>query len=267
MKRVAFAAALLVVGSTGLGWAHEGPEEHDHGAPEHDAASEHGAAEHGEHGTAEHAGHGSEGHAAGGHGHHGDHMPTFSDINWFTGLIGEKEGVEPGLLWRAPGTPVPLGALLLNTAVLFYFLGSKGGPAIRQGLLARKQRIAGDIEAARAMKAEAEEQLAHYEGQLAQMEAEMERIKSDMREQAKLERERILADAAVRRETMARDTHLLITQELNAAREAIAQTTASEAVKQARKLIAESLTAQDHDRLAQEQLSGIAKGVQSEVRS
>ncbi|HSC88029.1 MAG TPA: ATP synthase F0 subunit B [Polyangiaceae bacterium] len=229
---------------------HEAAAAHE-AAPAHDAASEHGAAD-------PHGGHGE------GHGHHA--APQFSDINWFTGLVGESKTAEPGLLWRRPGTPVPLGALLINTAILFYLLGSKGGPAIKQALIARKQRVAGDIEAARVMKAQAEEQLAHYEAQLEQMEAEMERIKSEMREQAKVERERILADAAVRREAMERDAHQMIGQELNAARETIAQTTAREAVKEARKLIAQHIQTQDHERLAQDQLASLGKNF-SGVRS
>ena len=80
----------------------------------------------------------------------------------------------------------PVGALLINTAILFFLIGRFGGPGIKQGLKDRKQRIAGDIEKAAEMKAEAEEQLAHYEEKLAQMESEMERIKKEMAEQAEV---------------------------------------------------------------------------------
>ena len=48
------------------------------------------------------------------HGAHGDaHAPTFDDVNWFYGFLGEKEGVEPDLLWRPTGMPVPLSKYVL----------------------------------------------------------------------------------------------------------------------------------------------------------
>jgi len=257
-------AVCLALGSSlcaSVARAHEGPDGRDHAAavhaasglaasaPEHDAASEHGQGE---------QAHGAEAHG---------HAPHVSDINWFTGMIGESADAEPGLLWRAPGTPVPLGALLINTAILFFLLGRLGGPAVKKGLVERKQRIAGEIEAARVMKADAEEQLAHYETQLGQMESEMERIKAEMREQSQLERERILAEAKARREVVEREAHLAITQESNAAREAISQSVAREAISAARALIARSLNEQDHERLAKDLLASVEKNVKSEARS
>lgn len=225
-----------------------------------ESAPHHAVDAHGHHGDA----HGS--HAEGAHGHHG-HVPQFSDINWFTGLIGEKEGVEPGLLWRAPGTPPPLGALILNAAVLFFLLIRFGGPAIKQGLIDRKKRVASDIEAARAMKIEAEAQLAHYEQKLSSMAAEMERIQAEMREQARAERERILAEVEGRRQALEREARVLVSQELNAARELISQKVVRQAVQAARESIVKSLNAEDQERLAQEQLSSVESVVRSEVQS
>lgn len=192
-------------------------------------------------------------HEAHGHGH----VPHFSDINWFHGLIGEKEGVEPSLLWRAPGTPVPLGALFLNTAVLFFLIGRFGGPAIQSGLKGRKERIAGDIERAAEMKKEAEGQLAHYEGKLAEMASEMDRIKQEMREQAEADRQRILADAQQRREGLERDARLMLAQELAHARHEAISKAVSGAVQAAREQIEKNLNSQDQERLAAELLGSV----------
>lgn len=219
------------------------------------------AREHGDHG----ADHGHDDHGSAHGGHH--HTPRFSDINWFTGLIGEKEGATPGLVWRAPGTPPPLGAMLINAAVLFYILGRIAGPAIRTGLVDRKKRIAGDIQAAAAMKAEAEEQLAYYEGKLREMNAELERITSEMRDQAQADRKRILAEAEQRREAMALEARELVEQELATAREVVAKTVAREAVRIARELVAQSLNPQDQERLAQDLLQSVDHSVRREVRS
>lgn len=194
----------------------------------------------------------------GGHDAHGaDHVPHFSDINWWYGLIGEKEGVPPSLLWRPPGTPIPLGALLLNTAILFFLIGRFGGPGIRQGLIDRKKRIAGDIERASEMRKEAEGQLAHYEEKLEQMEAEMARIKNEMREQAELDRKRALDDAQARRVTILQESKTLIEQELRQARHDATLKAVSGAVLAAREEIKKNLSLQDHERLSQDLLGSL----------
>lgn len=206
-------------------------------------------------GTLEHPTHDDEGHA--------HHVPHFSDINWFYGLIGEKEGVEANLLWRPPGTPVPLGALLINTAILFFLIGKFGGPAISGGLVSRKQRIAGEILAAAKMKQEAEEQLAHYEGKLKELGEEMQRIKDDMRAAAESDRERILADAKVQREAMERDAQKLVAQELAHARHEATLRAVSQAVQVAREQIQSSLNPQDHERVA----GGLLSSLQAHLKA
>lgn len=196
------------------------------------------------------------GHHESGHGHDG-HVPRFSDINWFYGLVGEKEGAEPSLLWRPVGMPVPFGALILNTAILFFLIGRFGGPSIKEGLVGRKERIAGDIESAARMKAEAEQQLAHYEGKLAEMEADMKRIREEMRLQAEADRVQILADAQKRRDALESEARVLLAQELSQARQDATQRAVTGAVQAAREQIQKHLTAQDQERLARDLLGSL----------
>jgi len=226
-------------------------------AEQHEAAFEHAAAD--EHAAAS-AGHGD----SAGHGH--GHVPQLSDINWFTGLIGEKEGVEPGLLWRAPGTPVPLGALLINTALLFFLLGRFGGPAVSAGLKARKEHLAGDIERASAMKKEAEQQLAEYEGKLSEMAAEMTRIKRDLREQAEMERSHVLSEAKARAREIAEEARQAVAQELADARQHAVEGAVESAVQLAEQALVSRLTADDQGRLAQDLFSGLDRHL-GEARS
>lgn len=201
----------------------------------------------------DHSESGADTHAGG----HGQHVPHFSDINWFTGLIGEKEGVEPSLLWRPVGMPVPLGALLINTAILFFFLGRFGGPAISSGLKARKEQISSEIDRAAAMKRDAESQLAHYEGKLAEMAAEMDRIKQDLREQAQLERKRVLSEANDRAESLRKEAEKLIEQQLDQARLEAIERAVVVAVTRARSELAQSLESTDQNRLAQDLFSSL----------
>jgi F-type H+-transporting ATPase subunit b len=238
-------ALLLATSLLSLSAFGEG-EGHDHGAG-HDQAAEHAAGH--EAGHSDEAGHGD----AHGHGH----VPHFSDINWMYGMLGEKEGVEPSLLWRSPGMPIPLFALLLNTAILFFLIGRFGGPGIKQGLVDRKQRIAGDIEKAAKMKAEAEDQLAHYEEKLEKMEAEMTRIKNEMQEQAEADRQRIIADAKERRAVMEAEAKLLIEQELAQARQDAVLKAVSGAVAAAREQVIKNMNAQDQERLATDFLGSL----------
>ncbi len=199
--------------------------------------------------------HGASGHGASGHGDH--HVPQWSEINWYHGVLGEKEGHEPSLLWRAPGTPVPLLTLLLNTAVLFFLLGRIARPALKTGLKSRKERIAGDIEFASKMKADAEEELAKYESKLEKMEAEMQRIRTEMREQAETERETILADAKTRRAALEKDAQDRIAQELAEAKKEATRLAISQAISVAQSEIAKNITHQDQDKLAQDLLGGL----------
>lgn len=233
-------ASLFTLGLAvwGVTWAGEARADHHHADHHHAAA------------------HVVEGDTHAAHAHE-DHVPTFAEINWWFGWLGEKEGATPGLLWRAPGTPPPLSATILNTAIVFFLLGRILGPTIKGGLASRKKRIAGDIEAATAMKAEAEEQLAYYEGRLREMEAEMERIKAEMSAQAQAERQRILEEAQVRRVSLEQEARKLVAHELSAAREKIAKAAAAQAVESARALLLSSVGPQDQDRLAQELLGSL----------
>lgn len=204
------------------------------------------------------------------HGHdaHG-HVPHFSDINWATGFLGEKEGVKPSLLWRPVGTPIPLGALLLNTAILFFLIGRFGGAGIKKGLVDRKSRIAGDIERAAAMRADASRQLAHYEGKLSEMESELTRIKAEMEEQARIQRDQILNDARQRRVQIEQEAQRLVVQELAQARHEAVSKAVSGAIAAAREEIQKNLTDKDQEKLSQELLGSLAAHVKkvSEVRS
>lgn len=183
------------------------------------------------------------------------HVPHLSDVNWYYGLLGEREGVEPSLLWRTPGMPVPVAAMALNTLLLLWLLIRFGGPLVRAGLTSRKQRVESGIQSAAAMKREAEQQLAHYEGKLARIDQEIENVRAQMREQAEAERKRVLAEARLRHEQMDRDVGILLGQELKAAREDLFHAVVAQAMQAAEETIRRELSPEDHRRLAEELLT------------
>jgi F-type H+-transporting ATPase subunit b len=247
MKKLSVFCASLLLGGVlaGASPAFAQSEEHPQGAP---AADAHVAAEGEGHG--EHAAHGerAEGH---------DHAPTFDDVNWIYGFLGESDDAEPSILWRPKGMPVPFGALALNAAILYFLLFKFGKKPISEGLKARKLGIMKGMEDAAKMKAEAEASLAKYQAKLDNIEDEIARIKQDMKEAGEAESARILSEAKERRARMERDARTLVEQELKAARESLLRDTVRAAVKSAEQTLTAKVGDADQQRLADEYLAQI----------
>ncbi len=226
-------------------------DEHGHAADTHAAAGPEQAAsaEHAEHGHA--AAHDEHG------GGHDEHAPTFEDVNWFYGFLGEKEGVEPDLLWRTPGMPVPFGALALNAAILYALLIKFGRKPIGEGLRARKLRIMKGMEEAAKVKAEAEARLAEYQKKLDEIDADVARIRREMKEEGDAENARILREAKERRARMEKDARTLVEQELKAARDNLMRDTVRAAIKAAEASLTAKVGDADQQRLGDEYLTSI----------
>lgn len=224
---------------------HAGHDHAAHAAPAHaehaagPAAAEHGA----EHGSA----------------HGDDHVPTLDDFNWYYGLISEKEGVEPSLLFRPKGMPVPFAALLLDCAILYLLLWKTLGKPVRDGLKKRKDGILRGMEEAAKMKREAEGQLAFYEEKLAKIDQDVQELRAQMRHAAETESARILSEAKERRVRMERDAHQLVEQELKAMREQLSSETVHSALRSAEAALLQKITEADQQRFGEDYLNGLAK--------
>jgi F0F1-type ATP synthase membrane subunit b/b' len=207
-----------------------------HGASKAHAAESHAAESHA-----------AEGHAEGGHGGHGDHI----EINWIYGLLGEKPGVEPSLLWRTPGMPIPYLALLINSAALAYLLVRLGKRPVVDGLRHRRERLLKGMDDAARMKREAEESLAVYRTKLERIDTEIARVREETQRANEAERKRILAEADQRRQRLESEARLLIEQELKVLQEQLRRETAAAALRSARELLKAQATADDHKRMAE----------------
>lgn len=195
----------------------------------------------------------SEGHGHAEQGHH--------EFNWYYGFIGVREGVEPNLLFRAPGTPPPFGASLVNTALLFFLLFRYGARPVQDALKKRKTAIMQGMDDAARMKREAEERLTDLEDKLDHIDDEVDRVRTEMQAAGKAERERVLADAGERRQRMERDAQLLVGQERKVAQDALLRETVDSAVSSAREAIEKALTPAEHRRLAEEYLAGLEQAL------
>jgi F0F1-type ATP synthase membrane subunit b/b' len=226
-------------------------DEHGHADPATDAPAADPGAAHAVAVGAEHA----EGHAA----HGDDHVPTFDDFNWYYGLLAEKEGVEPSLLFRPKGMPVPFAALLLDFALLYFILFRALGTPIRDGLKKRKEGILRGMEEAAKMKREAEAQLAFYEEKLAKVDQDVQQLRQQMRHAAETESARILSEAKERRVRMERDAHQLVEQELKAMREQLSAETIAAALRSAEASLRAKISSADQERFGEEYLNGLGK--------
>jgi F-type H+-transporting ATPase subunit b len=188
-------------------------------------------------------------------GEHGD----AAEFNWAYGFVGEKDGVEPSLLYRPKGMAPPFLANVINAALLFTILAAVSKKPIAEALKKRKEHLVGAMQEAAKMKADSEVSLAEYEKKLAHIGEEIERIRREMRESAETERRRILAEAKERRERMERDAKLLVEQELKAARETLMHETVASALRSAEEILAKQLGPADQDRIARDFLETVKK--------
>ena len=240
-----------------------------HGAEHDHAAHDHAAHDHGAHGAAapgaEPAAHGAEPSAHGdAHAAHGDdHVTTFDDFNWYHGLFFEKEGVEPSLLYRPKGMPVPFAALLFDCAILYFLLFRFMGRPVREGLKRRKDTLLRGMEEAAKMKREAEGQLAFYEEKLAKIDQDVAELRQRMRHAAETESARILSEAKERRTRMERDAHQLVEQELKAVQERLSAETIAGALCAAEQSLLQRITEADQQRFGDEYLAGLPQAAAS----
>jgi F-type H+-transporting ATPase subunit b len=201
-----------------------------------------------------HGAHGAHGEAAP-HGEgHGEehHTPPFNFVN---GLLGEKDGVEPSLLWRAKGTPPPFLALLINFGILIGLGIRFAKKPIVDGVKDRKKNIMRDIDEATKTKAAAKKRYSEYKKKLDSIDEELERIRTEYAEQAARDKTRILADAEAGRDRMTKDAQFVLEQERKQLQQELLVQTVARATQGAEDLLRQRLGASDQDRLAEEFLS------------
>jgi F-type H+-transporting ATPase subunit b len=188
------------------------------------------AHENGEHlgEVAEHAG-----------GHHGP-----ESINWFDVFDTKK----PAFL-----------ALVINfgvLAALYYTLGKK---PVAEGLKQRRIAIGKDIEDAQKYLAEAKERAKKYQGDLANADTDAETARAALIASGRGDADSIVKEASERSERMKRDAELLVEQERRQLHQDIHLETIDLAVEEASKVLAQSITPDDHSRFANDLLAELSR--------
>jgi F-type H+-transporting ATPase subunit b len=172
-------------------------------------------------------------------------------INWWHGLLGTKQDVEPNLLWRAPQEPAPYLAALINFGALIFILAYFGRAPLASALKKRKESIMHEIEDARRAREAAERRLKEYEAKIERIGEDIERLRLELREQGERDKARILAEANERRERMKQDAQLMLSREIEQMRRDLMKEAVDEASRLATELLAQRMTLADHDRFVE----------------
>lgn len=150
-------------------------------------------------------------------------------------------------------------ALLVNFGILataYYTLAKK---PVAQGLKQRRIDIGKDIEDARKMLEGAKERAKKYQADLKNVDVDAATAKTALVAAGQGEADRSLAETKERAERMTRDAERLVEQEMKQLERDLLLETIDLAVDQAHKVLAQSATAEDHARLADELLKELAQ--------
>lgn len=158
------------------------------------------------------------------------------------------------------GPPVvPYVYVLVNALILYtmyYVLGKK---PIGEGLKARRDAVAKELEEAATIKAEAEAKLDEYSERLDKLDQELERMKKELVLAGEKDRDRIVKEAEERAERMKKDAQFLLDQELKQLRIDLQKYAVEAAMKAAEKTLESRVSAEDRQRIADEYVSMIGK--------
>lgn len=236
--------------------------EHHEAHGDHEVASEPHTQGHSAANSAdEHAGHAESEHESVHHGssHDSEEPPTFEDINWIYGFLGESDEEEPSFLYRPKGMSVPFVSTLINWGMLVGLIVMLARKQLPPALAKRKSSIVQGMDDAKKLRDESAARLREYEEKLAKIDGDIERVKSEMKQAGEQERDRILAEAVERRTRMERDARRLIDTELEAIKDSLRLEVVTAALAEAKKNIATQVAGNDQERLFDEAVSSLKK--------
>lgn len=155
---------------------------------------------------------------------------------------------------------------VINFLCLLFVLVWFGGAPLKKFLVDRRQKIAKELEEAQRLKAEAQAKYDEYAGRLEKLDQEMERLRAEMIKAGEADRDRIVAEAEAKAARMRRETAFVIEQQMKQLREDLTHEAIRSAVGAAEKVLQESVTNDDQQRLAKGYLTTLGGEVAESVR-
>ncbi|MFA5700747.1 MAG: ATP synthase F0 subunit B [Desulfuromonas sp.] len=141
---------------------------------------------------------------------------------------------------------------LLNFAILVGGLAYFVAKPLKNALANRRAGIEDELKKAREAAENAEQRFAEYDAKLTRAEEEIEQIKIDIREEAELEKQRIVAQAEEMAAKIKEDSGKTAEHEIAKARLALRQEAAELAVALARDMLKDRFNRDDQARLVEE---------------
>ena len=154
---------------------------------------------------------------------------------------------------------VPYTVYLFNFALLIGLYVRMGKKPIKEGLTARRESIAKEIEEAQKMKKEAKARAKKYQAKLAGLDDELASAKQGLIEAGEADKARIVREAEEKAARMNRDAIALLEQESRQVHEDLVNETVEAAVREAEELLKKRVMPEDHERLAEDFLASLGK--------
>lgn len=150
-----------------------------------------------------------------------------------------------------------LALQLLNFGVLLAILIKFGGGAINKALAGRHAQLKAEIAAASAARTEAEARLRKQEARLAGLELEIAAMRAGIKQEAEVEKARLIAAAEERAKRIREETAFVIEQQIKEAQVIVRRDVAENALRIAEEILRRAIDANDQRRL----LEGFVKDV------
>jgi F-type H+-transporting ATPase subunit b len=154
---------------------------------------------------------------------------------------------------------VPYAIYLMNFGILIFLYVRLGKKPIQEGLKARRESIAKEIEEAQKMKKEAKARAKKYQAKLAGLDEELAAAKQGLIEAGEADKARIVREAEEKAARMNRDAAALLEQESRQVHEDLVNETVEAAVREAEELLKKRVMPEDHERLAEDFLASLGK--------
>lgn len=141
---------------------------------------------------------------------------------------------------------------VFNFAILIGGLAYFVAKPLKNALVGRREGIEEQLKSAREAAEHAEQRFAEYDTKLTQATDEIEQIKIDIREEAELEKQRIIGEAEEMAAKIKEDSGKTAEHEIAKARLVLRQEAAELAVELARDMLKDSFSRDDQARLVEE---------------
>ncbi len=146
---------------------------------------------------------------------------------------------------------------VLNFAVLVLLLVKFLKKPVANGLASRRRTIQDEFEDLESRKAEAEAKYKEYEARISRLDEEVEKIIAAAVSQGEAEKAKIIADAERAAEDIKRQAESAVANEIAQVRQRLRAEIAEEVTRAAEKMISDSLTADDQQRLVEDYLAKV----------